>query len=756
LDFYVTPLDLTCVVVLGHNWLTRYNPLIDWVLGSIQFRTPHELELPSRRALVEENSSYQTLSTPVTPHSEEPSPALRNNPLEQFEKSSLLSHPVPISVISAAAFIVARRQKGSQVFTLQPHSLDQVKEKAAEVSSPDLSQIPLDYHAYADVFNNSLSSKLAEHWPYDMKINLEEGTSPPLGLIYSLSETEMVALQKFLAENLKSGFIAPSRSPHGAPILFVKKKDGSLRLCVDYQRLNRVTKKDRYPLPLITDLLDAPAKAHVYTKLDMKHAYYLVRIAEGDEYKTTFRTKYGSFEWRVMPFGLMNAPAVFQQFVNDIFADMLDISVVLYLDDILIYSDNMEDHKKHVQEVLHRLRHHGLYCTLSKSEFHKDTVEFLEYVLSPNGLSMSEKKIRTILDWPVPRKVKDIQSFLGFANFYRRFIQGYSNITVPLTRLTRAKVPWNFDEKCMKAFEALKKAFTTAPILTHWIPNRPIMVETDASDYAIAAILSIQLDDSLYHPVAFLSRTLHKAELNYDIHDKELLAIFEAFTWWRHYLEGTSIPIDVVTDHKNLEYFSTTKILTRRQVRWSEYLSAFNLAVQFRPGKLGRKPDALTRRWDVYPKEGDNTYAQVNPHNFRPVFTQEQLTSSLRATYLEEPVLRASYIMDSSSLHEDIKSALQNDSYALEGMELAKSNSPSQWSLDSNGLLRYDDRIWVPDSDKLQLRVLQNCHNHILACHFGQNRTLERVRRLYTWPGVCAFVKDYIQSCITCKRNKAP
>jgi len=196
---------------------------------------------------------------------------------------------------------------------------------------------------------------------------------------------------------------------------------------------------------------------------------------------------------------------------------------------------------------------------------------------------------------------------------------------VPLTRLTRKDAPWNFSEDCRRSFNALKHAFTTAPILTHFIPDTPIIVETDASDYTVAGILSITCADGEIRPVAYYSRTLTTPELNYDTHDKELLAIFEAFRNWRHYLEGSASPIDVVTDHKNLEYFSTSKVLSRWQARWSEFLSQFNLVIRFRPGKLGAKPDALTRRWDVYPKEGDSGYARVNPQNLRPVHSRTAL-----------------------------------------------------------------------------------------------------------------------------------
>jgi hypothetical protein len=266
-----------------------------------------------------------------------------------------------------------------------------------------------------------------------------------------------------------------------------------------------------------------------------------------------------------MPFGLSNAPAAFQCFMNDIFGDLLDVCVIVYLDDILIYSDDMSQHKKHVKEVLCRLRKHGLYANAGKCEFHRDSVEYLGYILTSNRLCMAKDKVQTILDWSEQWKVKDIQSFLGFANFYCQFIYGYSEITTPLTRLTRKNAPWNFDSKCRAAFDKLKEEFTHVPLLTHWVPDSQIVVETDTSDYALATILSIHSSDGEIHPITFHSRSFNPAELNYNTHDKEPLTIFEAFKHWHQYLEGSGTPVDVVTDHKNLEYFATTKLLTRRQ-----------------------------------------------------------------------------------------------------------------------------------------------------------------------------------------------
>src|SRR5467141_3941898 len=437
--------------------------------------------------------------------------------------------------------------------------------------------------------------------------------------------------------------------------------------------------------------------------------------------------------------------------MNDIFADMIDIIVIIYLDDILIYSDNISEHKAHVREVLQRLHANGLFAHADKCEFHVTSCKYLGYMLSPEGLTMAPYKVQIIQDWPKPQKVKDVKSFLGFTNFYRHFIHRYSEITVPLMHLTCKGTTWHFSDECCSAFDALKKAFTTAPVLTHWIPDTQITVKTDASDYALAAVLSITTPTGELHPIAFHSRTFSAPELNYDVHDKELLAIFEAFKRWRHYLEGSALPIDVVTDHRNLQYFSMTKILTRRQARWSEYLSAFNLIIRFRPGKLGTKPDALTRRWDVYLKEGNSDYATVNPQNYRPVFTSEQLASSLRATTLSVPALRGSLIMDAERLHSDIRSQLREDPTSEE--HLNNQSDPS-WTLDPDGLLRHLRRIYVPNSGNLRLRVLQYSHDHPLAGHFGQTKTLHQVCLHYYWPGLLSYVKDYCKSCTTCSHAK--
>ena len=335
-----------------------------------------------------------------------------------------------------------------------------------------MESIPEAYQDFSDIFSKANADTLAPHQPYDPKIVLEDSTTPPQPPIYSLLNSELKTLWEFIDKHLNISFIWPSHSSLGAPILFVKKKDGLLWLCVDFWSLKKVTKKDHYPLPLITDLLDAPWKARIYTKINLQHAYHLVWITKGNKWKTAFQTHYSSFEWLVMLFRLTNRPMAFQWFMNDLFRDLLDQCVVVYLDDILIYSNNPEQHTKHVWEVLWWLQKHGLYAQAKKYEWHCNSVEFLRYIMSSNSFTMANNKICTILDWLEPQKVKDVQSFLDFANFYQRFIHNYSEITVPLTRLTQKRLTWDFNEDFCMAFRTLKEAFMRAPVLAHWKPDQ--------------------------------------------------------------------------------------------------------------------------------------------------------------------------------------------------------------------------------------------------------------------------------------------
>jgi len=372
-----------------------------------------------------------------------------------------------ITIIGIAAFLHTSKLLGSYNFELCLCSSDIQANSAKLVEAPDFSNVPSKYHEFADIFSKTKAEVLAPYHSYDLKINLEEGAQPLVGPIYSLSVSEQEVLKEFIEENLNMGFIRPTLSLHSVPVLFIKKKDGSLCLCVDFCGVNCISKKNCYLLLLISNLLDSPYKSWVYSKIDLCHAYHLVHIANGNEWKTAFRTYYRSFEWSIMSFGLTNAFAAFQQFMNDIFSDLLDVCVVIYLDDILIYSNNMSKYHWHVKEVLKYLYKADLYTKAKKCEFYSKSVEYLGYILSFSGLTISDDKVKIIQDWLKPKKSKNIQSFLGFANFYYWFIFNYLDIVIPLIYLTQKDIPWKFNSFCQDAFNSLKKAFTSAPILTY-------------------------------------------------------------------------------------------------------------------------------------------------------------------------------------------------------------------------------------------------------------------------------------------------
>ncbi|KAJ1038656.1 hypothetical protein NDA10_002516 [Ustilago hordei] len=440
---------------------------------------------------------------------------------------------------------------------------------------------------------------------------------PPQGPLYLKGPKEMSELRRYLDENLEKGFIRPSKSPARSPVLFVPKKDGGLRLCVDYRGLNEITVKNRAPLPLIEEQLFLLRKARIYTKLDLRAAYNLIRIAKGDEWKTAFGTQLGLYEYLVMPFGLANAPAHFQSFINDIFRDIIGVYVVVYLDDFLIFSDTEEVHVKHVTEVLTRLRSNRLFAKLSKCEFHTKTVEFLGYIIKPTGIEMDPEKVRTVKEWPMPESIHDIQRFLGFANFYRRFIAHFARIAKPLTALVKPIErfkKFELPEEAQQAFHKLIQAFTSAGVLQHFDYHLPTRLETDASDFAIAGVLK-QEHEGRWHPVAFYSRKMSSAEKNYEIHDKELLAVVACLTQWRHMLAGLPNQLVILTDHEALKYFKSQRCITGRQARWAILLADFDFILQYRPGDKGGEPDALTRRTDMQPagEEQDHNVRQLLP-----------------------------------------------------------------------------------------------------------------------------------------------
>jgi hypothetical protein len=359
---------------------------------------------------------------------------------------------------------------------------------------------------------------------------------------------------------LDKGFIRPSVSPWGAPVLFVKKKDGTFRMCIDYRELNKITIKNKYPLPRIDDLFDQLQGAQIFSKIDLRSGYHQLKIRREDISKMAFRTRYGHYKYVVMPFGLANAPAAFMDLMNWVFHDFLDQFVVVFIDDILIYSKSLEEHEDHLRRVLQRLREKRLYAKFSKCEFWLDKVIFLGHVVSRDGISVDPRKVEAVVNWERPTNVHEIRSFLGLASYYRRFVEGFSKLSGPLTALTRKNARFLWTDECEQSFQELKRRLVTAPVLTLPSESCGFVIYSDASRKGLGCVL---MQNSKV--VAYASRQLKSYELNYPTHDLELAAVVFALKIWRHYLYGERC--EIFTDHKSLKHLFTQKELNLRQRR---------------------------------------------------------------------------------------------------------------------------------------------------------------------------------------------
>src|ERR1700694_4248190 len=460
--------------------------------------------------------------------------------------------------------------------------------------------------AYKDVFRAELPEQLPPKRFVDHRIDTGDSAAVNTNA-YSMLAQQLKEQLKQIHDLLDKGLIRESSSPWGSPVLFVKKANGTWRMCVDYRALNSLTKKNGYPLPRIQECLDQLGHASHLTALDLTSGYWQIRVADEDIPKTAFNTRYGKYEFLVMPFGLTNAPATFQTLVNNILRPFLDKFVVVYLDDITVYSNSFEEHMQHLKQVLDVLRQNQLYAQPKKYVFNQPEIQFCRHIVGNGLVRVMKDKVEAIQKWPQPRNVHDVRQFLGVAGYYRRFIRNYSLIALPLTELlkvgegmTKLKkfepVVWNTAHQ--SAFEQLKRVLTEAPVLMQPRVDQPFIIETDASDAAIGGCL-LQYDmDGKLHPVAYSSMKLSPAQFKYPVHEKELLAIKEALRVWACYVDNGH-EVTILTDHESLKYMNTIKRPSKRLVRWIDEFQAWKLNIKYRRGSEAIVPDALSRRPDL-------------------------------------------------------------------------------------------------------------------------------------------------------------
>ncbi|GBG76533.1 hypothetical protein CBR_g22281 [Chara braunii] len=401
-----------------------------------------------------------------------------------------------------------------------------------------------------------------------------------------MSEEELSVLRAQLDDLLEKGWIRPSSSPYGAPVLFVRKKNKDLRLCIDYRKLNAQTIRNVGPLPRIDDLLERLGGAQFFSKLDLKSGYHQLEIRKEDHYKTAFKTRYGHFEWLVMPFGLTNAPATFQAAMTTEFRHMLDRFVLIYLDDILVYSRSLDEHVEHLRTVLERLREAKYKANRNKCEFAQQELEYLGHYVTPQGIRPLADKIEALRVWPEPTNTTDVRLFMGLAGYYQRFITGYSRIVAPMTRLQSPKVSFVFDDDARRSFQTLKTAMLMAPVLSIY-----------ASGYGIGAVLE-QHDGDDWHPVEYFSHKVPPINSLDDARKKELLAFVMALKRWRHFLLGRR-RFTWVTDNNPLTYYKTQDTVSSTIGRWMYFIEQFDFTPKHVPGLSNRTADALSRRPDL-------------------------------------------------------------------------------------------------------------------------------------------------------------
>jgi hypothetical protein len=663
-------------IILGMPWLRQVNPRIDWTTLSAEF------------------SNYEN-----------------------------------IPAIPAALFSI-------QLFIDEDDEMD--NGVAGLTSDPKLnkkfgSDVPVWLSSVVEEFADVLSTtelSLPPNRECDHMIELIPGTKPIKRAPYTLAAPQLDALKKILDDLLETGLLRKSKSPWGFPIHLVKKKNGEYRMVIDLRALNEVTVKNVASLPRRSELFDRLKGANYFTKLDLKSGYNQIRMSQESIPLTAINTYFGHYEFLVMPFGLTNAPATFMQLMQSCFVDQVNKSVIVFFDDILIYSKTKEEHAKHVSEALEVLRKNKLFAQPVKCFFGQESVSFLGHRISAGGVAVDEEKIKAVRDWPVPSNVSNLRSFLGLAGYYRSFVPNFGQIACDLFTLTGKNQSWVWGEPQQKAFELLKAKLSETPILIIPDVEKPFVINTDASDYAVGAVLQQDIGSGL-QPVGFMSKKLSATQCSYSAYEKELYAILCALNEWKHYLYESTHKTVIVTDHNPLQYVLKQKKVTPKLARWIDTLQQFNLSIIHQSGKKNIVADSLSRRED---------------HDDGKEMRGEQ-----RAEWVKAVLATTHVSVVVSGLIDEIKSAYSDD---MECELILRQPKKYNFYMKDGLLLRHNHCIYVPNSRSLRTKLLREVHDAPTGGHLGISKTFYRLSEVFYWPGMRREVQEYCNSCVACQQNK--
>ncbi|PKU66848.1 putative mitochondrial protein [Dendrobium catenatum] len=572
-----------------------------------------------------------------------------------------------------------------------------VEENPQQETIPEIIQ-PL-LQQFEDMFSSEFPSGLPPMRDVQHHMELIPGSVLPNRPAYRLRPDEHRELQREVEELITKGFIRPSASPCAVPALLVPKKDGTFRMCIDSRSINKITIKYRFPIPRIDDIFDQLNGATLFSKVDLRSGYYQIRMRPGDEWKTTFKMREGLYEWMVMPFGVSNAPSTFMRLMNQVFQPLLNKCVVIYFDDILIYSPNADEHLLHLQSVFEILREQHLFANLKKCQFLTTRISFLGFIISAEGVIADPIKVEAISQWPEPQSITEVRQFHGLASFYRRFIKNFSSIAAPITELLKNdKFSWT--KEADRGFQQLKTVVSTAPVLA--LPNfeEIFEIDCDASNVRIRAVLSQK-----GHPVTFFSEKLNEVRRKYSVYDKEFYAVIRALRHWEHYL----LPNEFIlfTDHEALKFLNTQQKLKGRHVAWVEYLGAFHYVLKHKSGKCNQVADALSRRINL----------------LRTLQTKVIGFETLKELYSQD--------LDFGSIW------------------IKCQTGPNQFYHCQDDHLFYGNRLCIPQCST-RIEIIRECHDSSIGGHFGRDKTLALAKEHFFWPTLSRDVERFIKRCSIC------
>jgi len=743
-------------LILGKPWLKQVNPIINWKNNEISIKQEHNrIVLKSQqKEIVEGNVATDRLDQPETGIVSELNDLMqensfRNKECENQPTETLISEEISNKKITKIAQqeemfgmiwssnmednLISKKQVKKEVkrnadvwialvttetcFStsdsqlLEPWEQVEIEDNEYQMQYKDLCR------KYKDIFKTELPDGLPPAREVDHEIKLVNGAVPPKKKLYRLSWQEEEVLKDRIQELLNQGFIRPSQSPYGAPVIFTKKKNGTLRMCVDYRALNSVTIKNSYPLPRIDQMFDKLQKSQVFSSLDCTSGYHQIRVKTKDIEKTAFNTRYGQYEYLVVPFGLCNAPATFQGMVQQIFMTAIDDYLEIFIDDLLVHSSSHEKHLDHLTQTFELCRKHQLYLKPSKCKIGQHSIAWVGHTLQAGKQAVDENKIKAIQEWKIPTNITQVRGFLGLCSYYRKFVKDFAKFAVPLQNLLKKNHTFKWTTECTEAFETLKRVMTKTPVLTIPSPEKEFEVITDASSKAIGAVLQQER-----RPIAYFSKTLTAAEQKYATHEQETLAIVEALKQWRVYLQGRHFI--VWTDHYSLKYLKTQPQLSNRQARWLEFLEELDFELKYIKGKQNVVADALSRK--------------------------------------EHSVNQISTITLKDDFYIEVKDNYEKDKYIqriLEDLQLTTTSHVKTKFCLEDGLLylrgnNEDLRLCIPRVPQLLSKVIYELHDTPLAGHLGINKVYDKAIQNFYWPRMFRSIYRYIRSCPSCQKSK--